>query len=157
MNTMTKKDWEDVDKKSRELIIKFFEYTKCKVEQKIGNCCIDLIVTSPKGTKFGIEIKDRSFPSTKFGDVFAESIKKKCAQKRIEKGEIDKALAINVFTDNVIAIANLFDKNAKTKFLSCPATSLVKGGLKTFIKKECLSLPQTIKIKFDNNGNFKRV
>lgn len=54
-------------------------------------------------------MKDRTFESTKYGDVFAEDIKQECIANN---WHFDTALAVNVFTDNVIAVANMFDKGA---------------------------------------------
>lgn len=54
----------------------------------------------------------------------------------------------NDFTDGVIAIANLEDPSARRFRKMCPATSLVKGASRQYIEKECLSLPQTVKVRY---------
>ena len=72
------------------------------------------------GQKIGVEIKDRSFPSDKYGDVFCEEIKKVCSKRRIDKHEFDKCLVVNVFTNNVLAIASMDDKEAKRFSRKCP-------------------------------------
>ena len=66
-------------------------------------------------------------------------------------------LAVNVFTDSVIAVANINDKDAKTKQLWCPHTSRVKGQSQVYHTKECVTLPQRAKVKFSvgEDGKYK--
>lgn len=69
-------------------------------------------------------------------------------------------LAVNVFTDDVIAVANINDKAAKRKLLNCPHTSRVKGASQEYHIKECVTLPQRAKVKFtlaDGTYIFRKV
>ena len=75
MEMMTEKDWKMVDFKSRDLITQWLKTLNVKsVQETTGNCCIDLIFNTGKHI-VGVEIKDRTFASDKFGDVFAEEYK----------------------------------------------------------------------------------
>lgn len=154
-STMTKQDWENVDLSSRELVKKMLLSMKTtkNVEYTTGNCSYDLLATQTSGKRIAVEIKDRSFSSTRYGDIFAEEIKETCNQRRMDKGEFDKILAVNVFTDNVIAIANLKDPDARHFTCNCPTTSRVKGATQEYISKECVSLPQTLRVKYLKKKN----
>ena len=66
------------------------------------------------------------------------------------------SLAINVFTDGVIAIANLYDKRAKHFKRWCPRTTLVEEDDHKYIQKDCLSLPQTAKFK-NIDGKWRQI
>ena len=92
-----------------------------------------------------VEIKDRGYPHDKFGDILVEE------SKQVDIGSkkaFDTALAVNVFNDGVLAVANLYDKNAKHFKKRAPATTLVKGADHTFILKDFTSLPQRHVFKF---------
>ena len=94
------------------------------VEDSHGNCSYDLKVQL-KGKTVLVEVKDRTFPHDRYGDVFAEGIKKDCNNRRIANGEADKCWVVNVFTDNVFCIADINDKRAKVSKKWCPETTLV--------------------------------
>ena len=68
----------------------------------------------------------------------------------------DKSLAINCFKDGVIAIANLYDPSAKHFKKFCPKETW-PGGDHTYVWKNCVSLPQTVKYKKDDNGKWRRI
>ena len=75
MEIMTENDWKMVDFKSRDLITQWLKTLNVKsIQETTGNCCIDLIFNTDKHI-VGVEIKDRTFASDKFGDVFAEEYK----------------------------------------------------------------------------------
>ena len=117
--------WNDIDKSSRELVKAFFRAVKAdNIEDSHGNCSYDLKVQL-KGKTILVEVKDRTFPHDRYGDVFAEGIKKTCNNRRIANGEADKCWVINVFTDNVFCIADINDKRAKVSKKWCPETTLV--------------------------------
>ena len=63
---------------------------------------------------------------------------------------------MNVFTDGVIAIANLYDKRAKHFKKYCPRTTLVEEDDHTYVLKECVSLPQSAKFK-QIDGKWKKI
>lgn len=159
---MTQQDWLDVDMSSRQIInqlLKSMSVTQ-SVDDTYGLCSYDLLWVKKTGKRVAIEIKDRSFPSTRYGDIFGETIKETCNQRRLDNKEFDQVLICNVYTDNIIAFADLYDPKAKHFQKYCPTTSLVKGGSKEYIYKDCVSLPQTVKIRFTKNKNnyeFKKV
>ena len=76
-------------------------------------CSYDLLWIKKTGKRVAIEIKDRSFPSNRYGDVFGESLKETCNQRRLDNKEFDQVLICNVYTDNIIAFADLYDTKAK--------------------------------------------
>lgn len=154
-NKMTEKDWDEIDRSSRTLVKQWLKSIgMSNIADSHGNCCYDLTFVGRNGVKVAVEIKDRTFRHDKYGDIFAEDIKQECNNRRMANGEFDKALAVNVFTDNVFAVANLNDKDAKHSRKYCPYTSMVKGESKEYVVKDVLSLPQRLKIRFqmDNNG-----
>ena len=117
--------WNDIDKSSRELVKAFCRAVKAdKIEDSHGNCSYDLKVQL-NGKTILVEVKDRTFPHDRYGDVFAEGIKKDCNNRRIANGEADKCWVINVFTDDVFCIADINDKRAKVSKKWCPETTLV--------------------------------
>ena len=84
---MTKEDWENVDKDSRDVFIKFLEAIKAEdIQPSQGNCCIDVVFTL-KGIRIAAELKRRTFAHDKFGDILVEKLKRDAARRRIEKGE----------------------------------------------------------------------
>ena len=118
-----------------------------------GNCVWDLSCTKDDGTTISIEVKDRTFDHTKFGDIFAEEAKQTYTKQNYN---FDKSLAINRFKDGVIAIANLYDPAAKHFKKFCPKETW-PGGDHTYVWKNCVSLPQTVKYKKDENGKWRRI
>ena len=111
-----------------------------KVEDSRGNCSYDLKVKL-KGKTILVEVKDRTFPHDRYGDVFAEGIKKDCNNRRIASGEADKCWVVNVFTDGVFCIADINDKRAKVSNKLCPETTLVDDASHELVQKTTLSLP----------------
>ena len=153
---MNEKKWNDVDRSSRQLLKAFFRAVKAdKIEDSRGNCSYDLKVQL-KGKTILVEVKDRTFPHDRYGDVFAEGIKKDCNNRRIANGEADRCWVVNVFTDCVFCIADINDKRAKVSKKWCPETTLVDDASRELVQKTTLSLPQTIKVKFQiANGQLK--
>lgn len=148
---MNEKKWNDIDKSSRELLKQFFKAVKAdKIEDSHGNCSYDLKVQL-KGKTVLVEVKDRTFPHDRYGDIFAEGIKQTCNNRRIANGEADLCWVVNVFTDNVFCIADINDKRAKVTKKWCPYTTLVDDASRDFVQKTTLSLPQTMKVKFFND------
>ena len=157
---MNEKKWNEIDKSSRQLFILYLKAIKATdIEESHGNCSYD-IKAKVKGKVILWEIKDRSFAHDRFEDVFAEGIKRDCNNRRIAKGEADACCIVNVFTDNVICLANVNDKRAKVQKKWCNYTTLIDDQSHDKVEKNVLSLPQTIKIKFMQCGNqliFKRI
>ena len=157
---MNEKKWNEIDKSSRQLFILYLKAIKATdIEESHGNCSYD-IKAKVKGKVILWEIKDRSFAHDRFGDVFAEGIKRDCNNRRIAKGEADACCIVNVFTDNVMCFANVNDKRAKVQKKWCNYTTLIDDQSHDKVEKNVLSLPQTIKIKFMQCGNqliFKKI
>ena len=157
---MNEKKWNEIDKSSRQLFILYLKSIKATdIEESHGNCSYD-IKAKVKGKVILWEIKDRSFAHDRFGDVFAEGIKRDCNNRRIAKGEADACCIVNVFTDNVMCFANVNDKRAKVQKKWCNYTTLIDDQSHDKVEKTVLSLPQTIKIKFMQCGNqfiFKKI
>lgn len=140
---MTKKDWEEVDQESRELVkIMLGKNNWENIKMTTGNCCYD-IYGEIKGKRIAVEVKYRNYTLSDFGDVFVELDKRTNVEKRIDKGEVDGGIAVNVYNNGFMAISNLFNKDGKIVERYCPITSMVKGGSTQCVKKQCLSLPQT--------------
>ena len=152
--------WNEIDKSSRQLFILYLKAIKATdIEESHGNCSYD-IKAKVKGKVILWEIKDRSFAHDRFGDVFAEGIKRDCNNRRIAKGEADACCIVNVFTDNVMCFANVNDKRAKVQKKWCNYTTLIDDQSHDKVEKNVLSLPQTVKIKFMQCGNqfiFKKI
>ena len=157
---MNEKKWNEIDKSSRQLFILYLKAIKATdIEESHGNCSYD-IKAKVKGKVILWEIKDRSFAHDRFGDVFAEGIKRDCNNRRIAKGEADACCIVNVFTDNVMCFANVNDKRAKVQKKWCNYTTLIDDQSHNKVEKSVLSLPQTVKIKFMQCGNqfiFKKI
>ena len=157
---MNDKKWNEIDKSSRQLFILYLKAIKATdIEESHGNCSYD-IKAKVKGKVILWEIKDRSFAHDRFGDVFAEGIKRDCNNRRIAKGEADACCIVNVFTDNVMCFANVNDKRAKVQKKWCNYTTLIDDQSHDKVEKNVLSLPQTVKIKFMQCGNkliFKKI
>ena len=157
---MNEKKWNEIDKSSRQLFILYLKAIKATdIEESHGNCSYD-IKAKVKGKVILWEIKDRSFAHDRFGDVFAEGIKRDCNNRRIAKGEADACCIVNVFTDNVMCFANVNDKRAKVQKKWCNYTTLIDDQSHNKVEKNVLSLPQTVKIKFMQCGNqfiFKKI
>lgn len=153
---MTEQDWIDIDRSSRTIVSCLLSAIGCEeIGEMVGNCCVDLSCVA-KGKTIAVEIKDRTFSSTKFGDILVEDIKQSCTTRRIGKGQFQTALAVNLYTDNVIAIANMFDKDAKHFQKYAPCTTLVKGADHSYVKKDFCSLPQRKKYKYEEkDGKLK--
>ena len=158
---MTQKKWKNIDKKSRELVIKLLRSIGATtIFESQVNCSYDL-KCKIKGRIVLVEIKDRNFPHNRYGDVFCEEDKKTYNNRRIMNGEAQSCIIINVFTDKFICIANVNDKNGVVKTMLCPNTTLCDDRSKEMIQKKILSLPQTMKFKYSKNGKndykFERI
>ena len=94
--------------------------------------------------RVAVEIKDRGYNHDRYGDILVEDSKQEC----ISKKDFDSAIAVNVFKDKVLCLANLFDKDATHSKMKAPTTTLVKGALHNYIWKEFTHLPQRLKFKF---------
>lgn len=85
-NSMTDKDWDEVDRSSRQLLSCFLEKVGAQeIGEMTGNCCVDLSCML-NDKPVCIEIKDRNFESTKYGDILVENLKQECTTKRILNG-----------------------------------------------------------------------
>ena len=158
---MTQKKWRNIDRKSRELVKKLLRSIGATtIFESQVNCSYDL-KCNIKGRIVLVEIKDRNFPHSRYGDVFCEEDKKTCNNRRIMNGEAQSCIIINVFTDKFICIANVNDKNGIVKTMLCPNTTLCDDRSKDMIQKKILSLPQTMKFKYSKNGKndyrFERI
>lgn len=148
---MTKKDWEEVDQDSRQLVKEFLEKSNWQnIKMTTGNCCYD-IYGEHKGKRIAVEVKYRNYTLSEFGDVFVELDKRTNVEKRIMKGEVDGGIAVNVYNNGYMAISNLFSPDGKVIMKNCPITSMVKGGSTQCVKKQCLSLPQQYIYKIVEN------
>ena len=140
-------NWNIIDQDSRlsvcDLLSTALSNYVDNIADSHGNCVWDLSCEF-NGKTCSIEIKDRSFPHDKFGDIFAEDTKQIYTAQNYS---FQTSLAINVFTDGVIAMANLYDKRAKHFKRWCPRTTLVEEDDYNYIEKDCLSLPQAAKFK----------
>ena len=84
---MTKKKWANLDKKSRTLVRQSLRSIGATtIYDSCGNCSYDLKCII-KGKVILVEIKDRNFPHSRYGDVFCEEDKKTFNNRRIMNGE----------------------------------------------------------------------
>lgn len=110
-NSMTDKDWDEVDRSSRELLSCFLE-TKLSADcigESRGNCCWDLSCVV-NGKPLSLEIKERHIPHDRYSDIMIEEIK---AEATARKKQFKVNLVANVHSDNVICLARMDDKDAK--------------------------------------------
>lgn len=85
-NTMTEKDWDEIDYSSRTVVsCLLLRVGATDVGESRGNCCWDLSCCINE-KPICIEIKARNFESTKFGDILVENLKQECTTKRIMNG-----------------------------------------------------------------------
>lgn len=156
---MTNKEWEEIDRSSRTIVSCLLSCLGAtEIGETHGNCCVDLSCTI-NSKSICIEVKDRSFESTRYNDILVEDIKQDCTSRRLANGQFDAALAVNVFTDNIIAIANLYDKRGRRFQRYAPTTTLVKDGDHTYVKKTFVSLPQVKRYRYnmiDNKYTFTK-
>jgi hypothetical protein len=97
-----------------------------------GNCSWDLsCVINDKN--ISIEIKDRNIPHNKFSDMMVEQIKQDCNNRRINNNEFNQCIVASVYTDNVICLANINDKDAIRKTKYCKYTTLIKGASHNYV------------------------
>ena len=151
-HTMTERDWEEVDRSSRDTLSCLLIYLGAEdIGETHGNCCLDLSCVM-SGKRVAVEIKDRNIPHDRWGDILVEDLKQECNQRRVDKGQFDTTLAVNVYIDKVIAMASMFDKDARHSAKYAPCTTLVKGGDHTRILKHFCNLPQRRKWKFERFG-----
>lgn len=159
-NEMTKKDWEKLDEASRNIMRNFLSSIGAgaiggdNTDNKQGNCSWDLSCTI-NDKPVSVEIKDRNMPHTKFSDMMIEQIKQKCNNERISKNEFAECLVASLYSDNVICLANINDKDAVRKTKYCRQTTLIKGASHNYVLKEIILLPQRKKIRYEiQNGKF---
>lgn len=75
MNTMTEQDWEEVDRSSRVIVSTFLSAIGATdIGESRGCCCWDLSCCL-KGKPTSVEIKDRTFEHSRYGDVMIETVK----------------------------------------------------------------------------------
>ena len=84
---MTKQKWRNIDKKSRILVRKLLRSIGATtILDSCGNCSYDFKCII-QGKVILVEIKDRNFPHSRYGDVFCEEDKKTFNNRRIMNGE----------------------------------------------------------------------
>lgn len=159
-NEMTKKDWEKIDEPSRNIMRNFLSAIgACDIggdntDNKQGICSWDLSCTI-HGKPVSVEIKDRNMPHTRFSDMMIEQIKQDCNNRRIARNEFAECLVASVYSDGVICLANINDRDAVRKTRYCRQTTLVKGASHDYVFKEVVLLPQRKKIRYEvRDGKF---
>ena len=141
----------NIDKDSKQLVINFLSsiglssYDFDEVDQYHY---VDLSCEI-SGKRVAIEVKEREYTSTIFGDILIEKQK---VDKANKDENFDTVLAINIYKDNVLAISNI--KNGKSKWLKCPETSCFNR--RDYVWKECWIMPQSKKYQI-NNGKFVKI
>lgn len=149
-------DWNSIDNDSRLSVCDLLSTALSSYVdgiQESHGCCVWDLSCNIKNKTCSIEIKDRAFPADKYGDVFCEYAKQKYTDQNYN---FQCSLVANVFTDGVIAIANLYDKRAKHFNKYCPRTTLVEEDDHAYVLKECVSLPQSAKFK-KIDGKWKKI
>lgn len=153
MEKMTEKDWNEVDRTSREEteLLLSCQLSADGIYESHGNCSWD-ISCMLKDKKVGIEIKDRNCDLSSFGDIMVTDYKYGCNMRRIRNGEFDRFLIISFYRDKKMAIVDLQDKDMRTEHKFCNYTTLVKGQSKEKVQKICYIFPQRIKLQKTPNG-----
>ena len=81
---MTEKQWQDVDARSRGIVSCLLcDLDASRIGESSGCCCWDLSCLL-KGKPTSVEIKERSIPHNRFGDIMVEDIK---VQATLDKQE----------------------------------------------------------------------
>lgn len=156
MNQMTENDWEEIDYNSRVIVRNFLSAINADaIGESTGNCSWDVsCIINDK--PISIEIKDRNMPHNRYSDMMVEQIKQDCNNRRIGNGQFKECLVVSVYTDNVMCLANINDKDAIHKTKYCKYTTLIKGANHNYVPKEIVILPQRKKIRYEYvNGNLK--
>lgn len=157
---MTAQDWEEVDLTSRNIFCKYLEQLGATdIKNSSGNCCYD-ISCQLKGKQIGFELKDRNIPSNKYGDQMIELYKEIGNDKRINRNEFEHCIVVSFFTDNIITLANIKDKERTYKKEWCKNTTKIKGGDQSYVLKDTIHLPQRKKIKWrkvNNEYKFQKI
>lgn len=153
MEKMTNKDWNEVDRTSREETVHLLscQLSANDIYESQGNCSWDVSCVM-NGNKIGIEIKDRNCDLSSFGDIMVTDYKYGCNMRRIRSGEFNKFFIISFYKDKKLAIVDLQDKDMRTEEKYCNYTTLVKGESKEKVKKTCYIFPQRIKLRKTTEG-----
>lgn len=162
---MTNEDWQNIDHSSRMIFCEFLKQIGGKViKNSQGNCCYDIYAeiqnNELQNKRIGFEIKDRQIPSYKYGDQMIELYKEIGNDKRISRNEFEHCIVVSFFTDNIITLANIKDKDRTYKKEWCKNTTKIKGGDQSYVLKDTIHLPQRKKIKWskvNNEYNFQKV
>lgn len=137
---MTEDDWDNVDKKHRDIAQTFFTALGATdINFTKGNNCIDMTFRL-NGKRISCELKDRDQRAMNFKDVMIEKIKYDSISRRLANNEFDKALAMNHYPDGTIRLANIFSSSLSQRKMWCPNTSYVKGYDIEFVQKDCILL-----------------
>lgn len=107
--TMTNEDWEQVDYSSRSIVSCLLSSLGATdIGTSSGCCCWDLSCLL-KGAPTSIEVKDRSVPHDRYGDIMVEQVK---VDATMSKQKFSQRLAVNVHTDNMLCLARIDDPDA---------------------------------------------
>lgn len=145
----SKKEWSDVDRPSRYNFIQLLNSISyfSNIGESQGACSWDVscMMTFEDTTKkIVFELKDRNMDSDKFGDIMVEYDKYTNNLKYCPNFVI---VAVNSFKDGVIAMCPMNETTIKKSEKWCPATTLLRGTNRKYVKKEVATLKQAIKFK----------
>jgi hypothetical protein len=157
MNSMTTQDWEEVDASSRYIVSCLLSAMGATdISESHGLCCYDLSANLGN-VPTSVEVKSRNVPHSRYNDVMIEEVK---AQATMRKQQFGRRLAVNVYADDFICIANIADHKAVKRNKFCKYTTLVKGEAHDYVQKEVVLLPKRATLQFfRRNGRifFKKV
>ena len=157
MDYMTDKDWEEVDKSSRQQMI---EFLSCQISadgiyESTGNCSYDISVMI-NGKRVGIEIKDRNCDLSSFGDMMITDYKYNCNMRRLGT-QFDRFWIVSFYKDHKFAMVSIKDPDMRIQKKRCNYTTLVKGASNDKVEKTCYIYPQRVKFQKTENGKWRRI
>lgn len=153
---MTENDWDNVDKKHRDIAQAFFTHIGATdISFTKGNNCIDMTFKL-NGKRISCELKDRDQRAINFKDVMIEKLKYDSISRRLANNEFDKALAMNHYPDGTIRLANIFSSSYSERKMRCPKTSYVKGCEFEYVWKDCILLQKFVEFKLVDGRYVKK-
>lgn len=66
------------------------------------------LICSKDGHKYGIEVKERMFDSSKTKDTMCEFHKVMANRKLVDNGTVERAFLISLYTDNTMRISDIY-------------------------------------------------
>lgn len=147
------------DDNSKALVMQFLAdagFTDIRDTNEISETFFVDIIAKKGAHQYGFEVKERSFPSDKYGDVMCEVSKYDRAKQAIDGGFLRAVYLVSVFSDNSLAISNIM--HGRPEKHECPHHTILDGH--EVIEKQTLHIPQERRYEFtitSSGVNFSEI